>query len=262
MVLEELNSGKFHIQDGKIYSMTPITTLELVEREIRKEVANSITKNSTKEIILKMLGSAIEYFTENGWRISFLSEHPNLKLLIAAPFKGGIMRGSKEGTQYKIYIPSGYLAMEIEINNFPFIRRIIRLLPELEGFSLRELFDKYRESYQLVHPHLLDKNELCNGLPDLNKFNLDMIVAQIEACIDGGSRSGTSIWSYNRDSPAVTLDNCKFGKKAYLLYKKKKTDQQIWNELLGPAKEEEVNDDDIEDEEFNEEDDTGDEDGS
>lgn len=243
MVLDELNNGKFFIQDGIIYTLTPLTKIEKIEEEFKKEVESKVMKSTTKEAVLKTLGSAVEYFTENGWKISFIKDEPALfKFVIAAPFKGGEMVGLGEeygdGNRHKkckIYIPSGYLGMEIEIRNFPHMTRRVLLFPNIKNKSLRELRDdKYEDIYEGIHPHIVEvNNTLCNGLPDINKFNLDMIVSQIESCINGSkSHKGTSIWDYNRDSPASDINDCENGKLALELHEKGKTDDEIWKEVI------------------------------
>lgn len=240
MVLQDLKEGKVYIQDGVVYTLTPLTKIEKVEEELRKEIEVRIVKSSSKESLLKLLGSAIEYFTEGGWKICILDENPeHLRIVIASPFNSGIIKGKgHEGNSnknFQVYIPSGFLGFEIEMRNFPRIdSRKTLLLPKISGVSFRELCqnEKYRRAYRMVHPHILSENRLCDGLPLLPKFDINMIVSQIEVCIDGSKTDKTSLFDYNFDSPATRIEDCVWGRTAYDMNKDKKTDDEIWKELI------------------------------
>lgn len=241
MVLQDLNEGKFYIQDGVIYTLTPLTKIEKVEEELKKEIEVKMFKSSSKETLLRLLGSAIEYFTERGWKICILNEKPdNLHLVIAAPFNSGIIKGNgrrEDGNgnkTFQVYIPKGFLGFEIQMADFPHIvARKTLLLPNIHGISFRELCknEKYRRAYRMVHPHMLSENRLCDGLPFFQKFDINMIVSQIEACINGSKINKTSLFDYNFESPAARIEDCVWGRTAYDMNKDGKSDDEIWKEL-------------------------------
>ena len=241
MVLKELNGigNKFFIQEGVVYTLSSLTTLEQIEKEMKREIEANLTINSGKETLIKMLGSAIEYFTDKGWKVCFLDEKENnLHFVLAAPFVGGIMKGKgltpgTENQNYEIYIPSGYLGMEIIIKEFPkMYHSCIRLLPNIQNMDFKSIFLKYKNAYKMVHPHLLSDERLCSGLPQMPKFDINMVVSQVEACIKGGNTSGTSLLDYNSSSPAVKIEDCTWGLKALKWHTDKKTDDDIWKELI------------------------------
>lgn len=236
MVLEELKGGKFFVEEGIVYSMTPITKVDLIEKELTKEIEAKIIKNTLKESIFKMLGSASEYFTENGWKIIFISqESPNIELIIAAPFKGGIMDGEISDNEKKekieIYIPGGYLGMRLTIGPFLAVSsRQVLLFPKLAKTNFKENIDNYK-LYLNVHPHIVSSGYLCNGLPELKKFDLNMVVAQIESCIKG-TGDKNSILDYNARSPATRIEDCKKAITTLKLHKQGKSDEEIWKKIL------------------------------
>ena len=242
MVLQDLKEGKFYVQDGVIYTLTPLTKIEKVEEELRKEIEVSMFKSSSKETLLKLLGSAIEYFTERGWKICILNEKPdNLHLVIAAPFNSGIIKGKgredagDKNKTFQVYIPKGFLGFEILMSEFPKIMgRKTLLLPNISGISFRELCqnEKYRRAYRMVHPHILSENRLCDGLGSITKFDINVIVTHIEACINGSKIEKTSLFDYNIISPATRIEDCVWGHTSYNMNKDGKTDDEIWKELI------------------------------
>lgn len=239
IVLDELKEGNFVINNGVISTVTPLTTIEKIEKEILKEIEGKIKRSKGKEIIVKMLGSAVEFFTDNGWKINYIDSGPNsVNLTIAAPFNGGVMKGTDRNTEeiYEIYIPSGYLAMKILCDDFPHISSsTIILLPNLKGVPIKELCKKYYKTYYKVHPHYFPDGKLCHGLSITDKFDLNIIVAQIEACIKGSqneNRRRSSILDYNAASPALPIHNCTKSIKAFKLHEKGVSDEKIWEEIL------------------------------
>ena len=243
MVLNELYNGKFVVQNGVVSTLTPLTTIEKIEKEIRKEIEANLTKNSGKEAILKLLGSAIEYFTENGWKIHFINESPDeLKLLIGCQFNGGVMKGNSREAEknnkpsiFEVYIPSGYLCMYINVYDFPNIGCLVKLLPRYNNLTLKELYSEHSNVYHTIHPHCFGSRngDLCCGLILPTKFDIDLIVSQIKACVYGSKiKLGTSIWDYNRDSPACDIMDCITGQKAFEWHKVGLSDEEIWKKLL------------------------------
>lgn len=238
MVMDDLKEGKFVIEDGVVSTLTPFTTLDKIEKELRKEVEANMTKSSGKEIVLKSLGSALEFFTENGWKIyNNMDEKDCFSFYIAAPFEGRKMRGKStaENKVIEIYVPKGYLYMKIDIYTFPIIDGRISILPNVDNLSIRDMCkaQKYGNAYFGLHPHSMDNQTLCCGINLPYKYDLNIIVATIEACIKGSkSEKGSSIFDYNEADPATDIYYCKKGKETLKLHNKGKSDDEIWREIL------------------------------
>lgn len=231
MVLKDLKEGKFVIENGVVSILTPLTTTEAIEKEMMKESEKTLKVEQSEELLAREMGKAIEFLTANNWKISFLKDK---QLLIGAPFEGGVMKG-KKGKEYKYYIPKGYLIMRFYYDKFPSLNGKVFVLPNLKNKSLREIFEKskIRGMFFRVHPHCLsDDGSLCAGISTPYKFDIDKIISLIKACIYGSKKKeGTSIWDYNPHGEITEITKCVKGKKAYELYKKGHSDDEIWTKI-------------------------------
>lgn len=236
MVLKDLKEGKFMVENGIVSTLTPLTTVETIEKEVRKEIEQRLSSGQSKELLARELGRAVEFLTANNWKVTFLD---NDILLVGAIFPGKIMKGTarygRRTKTYTIYIPKGYLVMEIHYESFPRIGGRILVLPYIEGKSLKDIHQTYnlRGLFYRLHPHCTDEGgDLCAGIDIPFTFDIDKIITTIKSCIHGSKKEkGTSIWDYNKDSPASPIQECDRGFNAYKLHKKKLSDDEIWKRI-------------------------------
>lgn len=231
-MFEELYNGKFVIIDGVIHTLTPLNNIKDIENDAKKEAEAIVKGEMSSEQLIRELGRAGEFFTENGWRYYFADKKEMKHLIMAAPFKGGIMEHKVNEREYKLYIPSGWLAMEIFIGEFPMMSADWRIVPRITTDTLRDCFNKYKSSFYEVHPHCFEDGRLCGGMAIETRFDINLIVQRIKDCIVGSKKEkGTSVWDYNPDSPATSISRCAYGKFSYELHKEK-TDDEIWKEII------------------------------
>lgn len=232
-MFEELQNGKFVIIDGVIHTLTPLNNIKDIEDGAKREAEALIRSEMSSEQLIRELGRAGEFFTENGWRYYFVDKKSMKHLILAAPFIGGEMGYKSNERKYTIYVPNGWLAMDITINQFPDMTGDWRIIPRITTEAMRDCFDGYQSTFRKVHPHCFEDGRLCGGMEIEPKFDINLVVQRIKDCILGSKKeTGTSIWDYNNDSPAVDIAECVYGRMALEMHKQKKTDDEIWREII------------------------------
>lgn len=230
MVLKELKDSNFVILQGVVHTLTPLNRIQDLEESAKEEIELKLRAEMESEMLVRELGRAGEFFLENGWKYFFLEN--NKKLILAAPFDSGTMI-HPDNEDEKVYIPKGWAALDINVEDFPNISGQWRLIPRLKKFTLRETFEKHPNTFYKLHPHCFDHGGLCGGMNPPNRFNIDIVVQILKNIIFGSKKEeGTSVWDYNPASPACAIESCVKGKIAKVLHKNGKTDEEVWREII------------------------------
>ena len=232
MVLQEMKDGKLVIIEGIVHTLTPLNNIQDLEDEARKEVEAKVRSEMASEQLIRELGRAGEFFTENNWRYYFIGGDTK-HIFLAAPFEGGVMTHKKGKREFKVYVPNGWLGLDMTLTNFPNIESNWRIVPRITTATLRGMYNEQKSTFAKVHPHCFNDGRLCGGMNPPHKFELNTVVQMIKDCIIGSKKEeGTSVWDYNELSPATNIGSCTYGKMAYILHKEGKNDDEVWGSIM------------------------------
>ena len=230
-MFEELKDGKFVLINGVIHTLTPLNSIEDIEDEAKKAVELKVRSEMASEQLIRELGRAGEFFLENGWKYHFVNGTAHF--ILAAPFEGGVMEHKDGAREFQLYIPNGYMALDMSFNEFPNMNSQFRIMPKISNESLKETFAKYSQTFRAVHPHCFAEGTLCSGMNSPHIFDINIVVQMLKDCIAGSAKKeGTSVWDYNPNSPATNIAQCTYGKMAFKLHSEGKSDDQIWEEII------------------------------
>lgn len=238
-MIKEMKERKLFINEGVVYNLNPLTSVDKIITEIEKEVRDNLVKDDKDGRYLIELGRAVEFFTENDWKVIV---NGNI-VSICRKFEGrncirkrkikDIKTKEENIINDSIYIPSGWMCLQI---NKQFNFQNVQMLPNSSLKGVRELLiDKKPEeshfSFRSLHPHAFENGGLCHGLSYSQFKGIDEVINVIKGLIYG-SEKGTSIWDYNPSSPSVNIENCIKGKYAFRLHQESKTDEIIWEGIM------------------------------
>lgn len=247
MIIDNLKNGRYVLEEGVVSTLTPITKIDDIEAELRKEIEAKMTEEINKEIVVREFGRVIGFITENNWKVFYPTGKAD-EVVIAAPFNGGEMvhtvkstkvdeSGKKETEEViknRIYIPCGYLTINMRIGAFPKISNSqYRIIPNLKNKTAKEIYTSYEGGlFASIHPHT-NGDSFCSGLQNPEKFDINYIIELLRAGIVGSQKAKeSSIWDYNGASPMNHIENCSVGKFALELFKKGLSDQEIWMRIM------------------------------
>lgn len=231
-MLEQLQEGTYVIINGVLHTLTALNNIKDLEVEARKEVEAKVKSEMSSEQLVRELGRAGEFFMENNWRYHFVGGDAK-KLVMVSPFEGGIMEHKRDGREFKVYIPNGWVGLEMQFSSFPAMTSFWRVLPRKSNETMKEAFTEKQSLFRDVHPHTFTDGKLCGGMNPPTSFDINLVVQMIKDIVVGSKKEkGTSIWDYNADSPAQDINLCTYGKMGYDMHMKGRTDDEIWNEIL------------------------------
>lgn len=252
-IIKDLKKHPCVIVEGVIHTLSPITTVDNMEKELTRQIEVRLKKSKTDELIQSELAKNIEFLTSNNFIVFFTLDNLYDTLVIAKEFAGGIIEHKKREEENddddeehedriittKVYVPDGYLGIRINIKEFPKIETCTYFIwPKIKSMSPKQSYITHGRFYREIHPHVHSDGRLCSGQKGVSIFSIDNIISTIDSAINGNiNKDGTTatILSYNKHSPAINggITSCDKGIHAAELFEKYKDNDKVIKELIG-----------------------------
>lgn len=255
-IIMDLKKHPTVIVEGVVHTLTPITTVDNIEKELTKQIEMRLKKSKTDELVLMEIARNVEFLTSNNFIIFFTINNAHDTFVIAKEFAGGIMEHTEEKqvadddpdseddykiitVTTKVYIPDGYVGARINIKEFPKINEWKYFIwPKIKNMGTKQSYVNYGGFYHRLHPHAFNDGRLCSGQKDILTFNIDNILAGINSVIDGNiekDKKTATILSYNSTSPVPgsSINDCHKGIHAMELFEQLKDNDKVTEQLIG-----------------------------